>query len=262
MSEAAPRLFADADAYQRFMGRWSSRLAQKFLDFAGLKDGERVLDVGAGTGSLIAAIAERAPRAAISGIDPSPEYVAYAAARVPHAAVQVGDAQALPFEDASFDRTLCQLVMNFIPDARRAAAEMRRVTRPAGTVAAANWNFDGMRMLGEFWDAVGPSPLVNRHGERGSAFTREELIELWRESGLTGVEAADISIVTEFASFDDYWLPFLLGQGPAGVFAVALAPSEQAALRERLQARLLGGGPDRPFSLEARAFAVRGAVRK
>ncbi|HZV78463.1 MAG TPA: methyltransferase domain-containing protein [Candidatus Binatus sp.] len=262
MSGADQRLFADAQAYQDFMGRWSAVLAERFLDFAGLDDGDRVLDIGTGTGALIAAISRRAPRASIAGIDPSPEYIAFASARVPNASLQVGDAQSLPLKDATFDRALCQLVLNFIPDIVRAIAEMRRVTRSGGTVAAANWDLEsGMGMLTEFWDAVGPAGDINPYGERQSALTKEELVALWRETGLTDVTAVDIEFASDFTSFDDYWLPFMRGQGPSGKYTASLGQADRDALRDRLCARLTGGRTDKAFSLPTRAFAVRGIVR-
>lgn len=254
--------FEDAAAYERFMGRWSKLLAERFLDFAGLSDGERVLDVGCGTGNLSLAIIERGPSVSVAGIDPSRPFVELTRQRVPKGRFEVGDAQALPFEPESFDRTLCQLVLNFIPDCSRAVAEMRRVTKPGGTVAAALWDLSGgrMRMLDDFWEAVGGLSERSRWQEHATARTAEELVAMWHEAGLTGVDSSGLTISTGFRSFDDYWSPFLLGVGPAGACAVSLSPPEQAQVRERLRARVLGSRPDGPFALEARAFAVRGTV--
>ena len=245
------------------MGRWSAKLADEFLDFAGVENGERVLDVGSGTGNLALAIARRAARTTVIGIDPSAAYVAFARSRArPGLRFETGDAQALPFDDGSFDRALCQLVFNFIPDGRKAIREMRRVTRTDGVVAAALWDLarGGMRMLELFWEAVGPGANDARFGERTAAFTKEEINGLWNEAGLADIKVVDLSIDMEFASFDDFWTPFTLGQGPAGAYAASLPPTEQAALRERLRELVMGDRGDGPFSLPARAFAIRGAV--
>jgi SAM-dependent methyltransferase len=252
--------FDDAQAYQRFIGRWSGRLAERFLDFTGLNDGERVLDVGCGTGNLALTIAARAPLAQVIGVDPSAAYVEFARSRTksPNVQFMVGSAGELPFADSSFDRVLCQLVLNFIPDCSQALGEMRRVARPGAVIAAVLWQFGGMRLLDEFWAAAGPGDKDGRYGERSSAFTKEEVIALWNDAALSDVTAADLTISTDFESFDDYWSPFLLGQGPSGAHAVSLPPDEQRALRERLRDRVLSSRPDGPFSLEARAFAVRG----
>lgn len=261
MTESPKPFFADPEAYRRFMGRWSAKLARPFLDFAGLGESDNVLDVGSGTGNLALAIMERAPNARVTGIDPSPPYVEYAKAQVPSAHFETADAQALPFAAATFDRALCQLVLNFIPDPRRALEEMRRVTRPGATISAATWDLSGgMRMLDEFWEAVGDSAAGSPFAERTTTLTKEELVVLWSEARLARVDATDIVISTDFASFDDYWSPFLLGVGPSGAYATSLATQEQESLRERLRRRVLGGRPDGPFSLQARSFAVRGTV--
>ena len=256
--------FDNPEAYERFMGRWSARLAPLFLDFAGIRDNERVLDVGAGTGNLALAIHARAPSAHVAGIDPSPAYVEFARTRTasPNITFQQADASALPFPDHSFNRALCQLVFNFIPDCDRALRELRRVTQPGGVIAAVLWKLDGgMRMLDAFWEAVGPErERAARFGERPAAYTKEEIATLWNGAGLRDVTTADLLLPIEFASFEDYWSPFLLGQGPAGAYAVSLPPAEQVAVRERLRSLVLGSRADGPVSLPASAFAVRGTV--
>ena len=167
-TEAEAKMFAASAGYERFMGRWSRLLAPPFIAFAGVKNGDRVLDVGTGTGSVAAAVEASMPASEIVGIDPSQAFIAYAQknAKSARARFEVGDAQALKFKDASFDQTLALLVMNFIPDHNKAIAEMRRVTRPQGTVSACVWDYDaGMQMLRFFWDeAIALDPAIEPEG--------------------------------------------------------------------------------------------------
>lgn len=258
-------IFSEAQAYEQFMGRWSRRLAPLLVDFAGVRDGDTVLDVGSGTGALTAAVAKRAPSSPVVGIDPSASYVHFAQAQQGGTLIrfEVGDAQQLRFPAASFDRTLSLLVLNFVPDPRKAVAEMQRVTRASGVVAAAVWDYgEGMEMLRAFWDeAVALSRASASKDERHMPLCRAgELARLWRDQGLRDVVEEALTIETRFASFDDFWQPFLEKQGPAGAFAASLAPADQDALRQRLRRRLLGDGPDRMIRLHARAWAVRGRV--
>ena len=258
-------MFSEGDAYERFMGRWSRALAPRLVQFAGVGDGEAILDVGSGTGALTAAVVAAAPASRVVGIDLSPGYVTFASARVPGAGVrfEVGDAQQLQFADASFDRTLSLLVMNFIPDAAKALGEMMRVTRPGGTIAAAVWDYGaGMQMLRIFWDeAVALTPASERRDERHMPLSRRgELAALWRARGLQNVREEALTIESRFASFDDFWSPFLEKQGPAGAYVASLSGAEREQLRQRLRRRLLGGAADRAIVLDARAWAVRGRV--
>ena len=258
-------MFSGGDAYERFMGRWSREAAPILVKFAGVRDGDAVLDVGSGTGALTAAIAAAAPSSRIVGIDPAASYVAYARTRHPVERIrfEVGDAQLLRFADGSFDRTLSLLVLNFIPDRSKALGEMIRVTRAGGIVASAVWDYgQGMEMLRVFWDeAVALSPGADARDERHMPLCRKgELAELWRAHGLRDVSEAALTIRMRFSSFDDYWAPFLEQQGPAGDYVAALEAREREQLRLRLRRRLLGEGPDRPIELDARAWAVRGRV--
>jgi SAM-dependent methyltransferase len=257
-------LFSSADAYQRFMGRWSMRLAPDLLRFAGVHDHDAVLDVGCGTGALAFAAAHLTT-GPVTGIDPSADSVRFATTQspAPRLHFEVGDAQHLQLPTATFDQTLALLVINFIPDAEQAVRELKRVTKPGGVVSAAVWDYaEGMQMLRVFWDeAVALDPAVAARDERTMPWCRRgELATLWRAQGLTQVEEQTLSLHLHFGSFDDYWAPFLLGQGPAGAYAKSLSPERRAALEQRLRQRLLGGGADRPFDLEARAWAVRGVV--
>jgi SAM-dependent methyltransferase len=258
-------MFSEAQAYERFMGRWSRQLAPTLITFAGVSDGDAVLDVGSGTGALAAALARFSPSSRIVGIDPAASYVGFAQAQQSDDRIrfEVGDAQQLRFEDASFDRTLSLLVINFIPDPVKALTEMRRVTRHGGSVAAAVWDYgDGMQMLRAFWDeAVALNPASGAKDERHMPFCRSgELGAFWRKQGFEQVVEEGLTIQTRFAGFDDYWNPFLEKQGPAGAYVASLPLGERNQLRERLRRRLLGDGPDRPIVLSARAWAVKGVV--
>lgn len=258
-------IFAESDAYERFMGRWSRRLAPLLVKVASVGERDSILDVGSGTGALAFAIAEAIPSARVTGVDPSSSYVRYAQARTPSERVQflVGDAQMLQMPDAMFDKTLSLLVMNFIPDPAKAVREMMRVTRSGGIVAAAVWDYgEGMEMLRVFWDeAVALDATIAVRDERHMPLCRPgELAALWRANGLQQVEERPIVIDLSFASFDDYWLPFLGGQGPAGAYVTSLSETARAALEARLRKRLLGERRDAAFTLQARAWAVKGVV--
>ena len=205
------------------------------------------------------------PSSQVVGIDPAPAYVAYARSQQSGARVRFeeGDARQLRFETGSFDRTLSLLVMNFIPDPAAAVREMARVTRPGGTVAAAVWDYgQGMEMLRLFWDEVVKFiPAAEALDERHMPLSRQgELAALWRQHRFDDVSEEALTIETRFDSFDDYWSPFLEGQGPAGGYVQTLSDRQREQLRLRLRARLLDGRPDGPIVLRARAWAVRGAV--
>jgi SAM-dependent methyltransferase len=258
-------LFADSNPYERFMGRWSRLLAAQFAQFVAIGQQDSVLDVGCGIGSFSLTIADAFPSARVTGIDPSAAFVADAQKRGGDDRVQfmVGDAQALQFADATFDKTVSQLVLNFVPAREKALDEMIRVTRPGGVVAAAVWDYgDGMRMLRVFWDeacALDP-PLAARDEREMPLCKRGELAALWRARGFRDVEDRPIVVDLGFSSFDDYWGPFLGGQGPAGAYVVSLSEPRRAALEARLRDRLLTSRTDGPFVLQARAWAVKGTV--
>jgi SAM-dependent methyltransferase len=258
-------MFSEPQAYERFMGRWSRRLAPLLVRFAGVRDGDIVIDVGSGTGALTAAVEKIAPSSRIVGIEPTTSYVALAQSQYGSTRIhfEVGDAQQLRVDDDLFDCTLSLLVFNFIPDVRRALSEMKRVTKPKGTVAAAVWDYgEGMEMLRAFWDeAVAQAPASVAKDERNMPLCRRgDLAALWREQGLQDVVEDGLTVETRFASFDDFWTPFLERQGPAGAYTASLSADRREELRLRLRRRLLGTGPDTAIVLNARAWAVRGTV--
>lgn len=244
------------DAYDRFMGRYSRELAPVFADFAGVAAGQRVLDVGCGSGVLTEELARRLGADHVAGADPSPLLEA-TAQRVPGADLKQASAESLPWPDTSFDAALAQLVVHFMDDPAAGAAEMRRVTRPEGVVAACTWDFDGgMPLLGLFWQSVrafdpGADPETSPFDEGG-------LEALWRDSGLTDIEVDGLEVSTRYEDFDELWGSFQNGVGPAGQHVLALEPERQAAVRDEYFSRL--GEPSGSFTLDARAWAVRGRV--
>jgi SAM-dependent methyltransferase len=256
-------MFADARAYERFMGRWSELAAPQFAEFAGIPDRGEVLDIGSGTGSLALTIARLRPHCRVEGIDISREYIEFARARTrnPRLHFDEGDAQNLPFAAGTFAAATSLLVFNFIPNPAKALSEARRVTRVGGPISAAVWDYgDGMRMLRIFWDAAGGlDSAAGRFDEKHMPLCRKgELSELWTRGGLRKVQESPLAIIMRFTNFDDFWNPFLLGQGPAGAYVKRLHGNRVSALREEVRLRL--GGPRGPFNLPARLWAVRGEV--
>jgi len=255
--------FQDADRYEHLMGRWSRRLAPLLIRFGGLNDGDRVLDMGCGTGSLSFALPALADVGAAVGIDLTEAYVAAARAqnRDPRFTFDVGDARALPYADASFDRAFSCLVLQFIPDARKAVEEMRRVVRPGGTIAAAVWDgYSGLPSTRILWDIAGvldPSlerPLFRPLSGPG------EMKELWLDLGLRDVEQVSLLTHMEFQSFEDYWARFAGGEGPQGQYVVRLAVDKREVLKEHLRRAYVADRPDGPRSMVAVAWACRGTV--
>ncbi len=258
---------AGAEAYEQFMGRWSRRLAGPFIDFMGVRDGDTVLDVGCGTGSLTLAVAARANVAAATGIDLSEAYTAFARGRTDDGriAFDTGDAGALPYADGAFDRVAAMLVLNLVPDAAAAAAEMVRVARPGATVAAATWDLrGGLPMFRMFWDTAAAldAEAENARAVYFSApLTRPgELAHAWIGFGLRNVVQDHVTIRIDFDSFDDYWRPFLGKTGPAGTYVAGLTETRRESLMSRLRAAYESGDPDGPRSFAATAWVCRGSV--
>ncbi len=249
---------ASRSAYDRYMGRYSNQLAVAFLSFVGGEPGQRALDVGCGPGALTEVLATGLGGQHVAAADPSESFVAACSARVPDADVRRAAAADLPWNDAAFDLVVSQLVLNFLPDAEAGAAEMLRVTRPGGTIAACTWDYaDGMTMLRTFWDAARDVDAGAPDEARTMRFTTErELAELWESAGLTDIRTRSLEVSTTYVDFDDYWQPFLLGIGPGGAYATSLDAERLAQLRAACFERL--GRPGDSFTLSARAVAVSG----
>ena len=272
MSDGASRprprdAFDIGEAYEPYVGRWSRVVAREFLAWLAVPPGRRWLDVGCGTGALSGTILELAEPSSVVGVDPSAGFVAYARGRVanPRANFEVGDARALPVANAHFDVVVSGLVLNFVPanEHATALAEMRRAARPGGTVAAYVWDYAGeMQLMRRFWDVAAdldPAAAALDEGRRFSICSPDALTALFRDGGLDRVEVRAVDIPTVFRDFDDYWLPFLGGQGSAPSYVTTLGEDHRTALRDRVRSRL-PIAPDGSISLVARAWAVRGAA--
>lgn len=248
------------DAYERYVGRWSRRLAVPFLDGLGVADGLDWLDVGCGTGALTEAIIDTRAPASIVGVEPSAGFLETAAERLGgRAELLQGSADALPLADSSVDVVVFGLVLNFVPDAQSAIAEAVRVVRPGGVIAATVWDYgDGMQFLRIFWDVAAEldrAAAAHDEAVRFPLCDPETLRQEFAAAGLTGVAVRAVEIPTVFADVDDYWRPFLGGQGPAPGYVAGLEP----AARERLRDHLIGHLPirdDGTIALTARAWAV------
>ncbi len=243
------------DVYDRYMGRYSVLLSPQLADLAGVRHGQRALDVGCGPGALTAELVSRLGSGAVSAVDPSASFVAAARKRNPGVDVAQASAERLPFPDASFDATLAQLVIHFMSDPVAGLAEMRRVTRRGGVVAACVWDHAGDQgPLNVFWHAARElDPEVEDESEL--AGTREgQLAELFEAAGLREVEATTLTASLEHPSFEEWWEPFTRGVGPAGSYLAGLDPARRTALRDRCRASLPAG----PFVVDAVAWAARG----
>ena len=244
-----------ADAYDRFMGRYSRPLAPQMADLAGIARGQRALDVGCGPGALTTVLVQRLGADAVTAVDPSTPFVEAARARHPGVDVRQASAETLPFPDAAFDAALAQLVVHFMTDPVAGLAEMRRVTRREGVVAACVWDHaGGLGPLGLFWRAARElDPGVVDEGRLPGA-RAGHLAQLSRAAGLRAVEESTLDADLVHPTFNDWWGPFERGVGPAGAYVATLDPQRRVDLRDRCHAELGDG----PFAIPARAWAVRG----
>lgn len=261
--ERAADAWEQGSPYERYVGRWSRRVAPPFLAWLGIPSGRRWLDVGCGTGALCASILDHCAPASVTGVEPSDGFLKTARDSLAGRATFLqGSAGAIPLPDASVDTVVSGLVLNFVPDPRAAMAEMLRVTERGGTIAAYVWDYAGkMELMRQFWDAaveLDPKAASLDEGVRFPLCQPEALEKLFTAAGLKQVAVNSIDVPTPFANFDDFWQPFLGGQGPAPTYAMSLDDSARARLRERVHARVETAA-DGPISLIARAWAVRGS---
>jgi ubiquinone/menaquinone biosynthesis C-methylase UbiE len=255
--------WASGDTYEPYVGRWSRLVAREFLSWLKAPKNMRWLDVGCGTGALSQTILDGVAPSLVEGVDPSENYVSYARAHITdgRARFDVGDARTLPYQTASFDIVVSGLALNFVPEPPVAVSEMARVTRVGGTVALYVWDYAGeMQLMRYFWDAAATLDWSAKELDEGKRFpicNRNRLLQLFHNAGLKQTEARAVDVPTVFHSFDDYWIPFLGGQGPAPSYAMSLSEDHRIELRELIRSRLpvkSDGGID----LIARAWAVRG----
>ena len=246
--------------YEQYVGRWSRQVAPLFLSWLDVPAGRRWLDVGCGTGALCAAILDRCFPTSVAGVEPSEGFLKTAKDNLAgRAQLHPGSATAIPLGDASVDVVVSGLVLNFVPDQPAAIREMARMTGPGGMIAAYVWDYAGkMELMRAFWDAAAaldPQAAKLDEGVRFPLCRPEALEALFAGAGLKGVEVKPIDLPTPFADFDDYWRPFLGGQGPAPAYAMSLDETARARLRDRIRERLPTAA-DGSISLTARAWAA------
>ncbi len=246
-------------AYEQYIGRWSRRVAPLFLSWMDQPAGRRWVDVGCGTGALSAAILDHCSPASLVGIEPSDGFLKVAVQTLgTRARFLSGSAGSLPLADRACDVVVSGLVLNFIPDLPAALAEMVRVVSPQGTIGAYVWDYaEKMEPIRYFWDAavtLDPAAASLHEAARFPICNPAGLRNAFQSAGLTHVETAPLDVTAEFAAFEDYWHPFLGGQGPAPAYLASLPEARRAALKDILQARV----QSRPIALNARAWAIRG----
>lgn len=262
--QRVPDTWAHGRGYDAYVGRWSREIAPLFVEWLRQPPGLRWLDVGCGTGALTAAILEHARPATVDGVDPSEGFLEAAVAELgSRVTFHRAGAEALPIDDASIDVVVSGLALNFVPDLDRGLGEMTRVTVDGGVVAGYVWDYvERMELMRWFWDAaqaVDPTAVDLDERERFAGFTPEALTWRFTGAGLVDIETTGIEIPTVFRDFDDYWSPFLGGQGVAPSYAMSLDESTRGRLRERLR-ETLPIQDDGSIPLTARAWAVRGVV--
>lgn len=248
------------EVYDRFMGRYSTKLAAPFADASGIEPGQHVLDVGCGPGALTAELVRRVGAERVAAVDPAPQFVDAVLDRLPGVDARVGRAEELPYRDGQFDAALAQLVLHFVGDADATALEMRRVVQPDGVVGACVWDFHGgMRMLRLFWDAALAVDPDAPDEARTRRFGREgEIVELFERAGLGDVTPGSLEVEVTYADFEDFWTPFLSTTGPAGQYLAELDEEKRARLHDELRTGV--GSPEGPFKLSASAWCATGRV--
>lgn len=260
---SAKDVWAAGDLYEPYVGRWSRLVAREFLGWLDVKRGKQWVDVGCGTGALTQTILDVADPRSVVGVDPSDAFISYAADHVTdaRATFRTADARELPLEDSSVDVAVSGLVLNFVPEPERALAEKTRVLRSGGLAAAYVWDYaDKMELMRYFWDAAAaldPAAAELDEGPRFPICAPDALETAFTAAGLSDVEVRAIDVPTRFESFDDYWTPFLGGQGPAPAYAMSLDEAHRAALRERIR-QALPASSSGSIDLIARAWAARG----
>jgi SAM-dependent methyltransferase len=257
--------WGSGDRYEPYVGRWSRAVADRFVTWLRPAPGGRWIDVGCGTGALTDTVLAAAAPSSVLAVDRSAAYLAYARPRLAGrpGVVGVADAAALPAVSGSADYVVSGLMLNFLPDPARALAEMTRAGRPGGVVAAYVWDYaDGMQPIRTFWDAAvaidaGAAELDERR--RFPLCRPDRLAALFDHAGLTQVDTTSLTVPAVFGDFEDYWTPFLGGQGPAPTYCVNLSRSARQELRDRLRSSVPRSA-DGSIPLSARAWAVRGTV--
>ena len=265
MAKTVSDTWERGDPYERYVGRWSRLAAPRFLAWLGVPAGRRWLDVGCGTGALSAAILDQCAPASVAAVEPSPGFREVAARNLSgRAELHAGNAAQIPLADGAVDVVVSGLVLNFVPDTRAALREMSRVASRGGAVAAYVWDYAGkMELMRIFWDAaveLDSEAAALDEGRRFPLCRPEALEQAFSAAGLERVNVTSLEVATRFADFDDYWRPFLGGQGPAPAYAMSLTEERRARLRESIRSRLKGD--DSGILLLARAWAVRGTVSK
>jgi SAM-dependent methyltransferase len=237
-------------------------LATHLISLAGLKRGDRVLDVGCGTGQLTAALAESVGGENVAALDPAAAVVEVCRARVPAADVRVGSADALPFADAEFDAVFAQLVINLVDDPLAAVREMARVAQVGAPVVACVWDDEEMPLLRSFWDATraaAPEATANVSDRAQVGLADPSALHRWWEAaGLEDVALGEFEVTADYLDFDDLWFPFEAGVGHSGRIYASLDPEQQAKARADAHQRL--GSPSGPFRLVAKAHSVYGVA--
>jgi len=246
-----------ADAYARFMGVYSEKLAVELADAAGVTAGQRALDVGCGPGALTAVLAERLGSEHVAALDPSEPFVEAARTRLPGVDIRLASAESIPFDDDSFDLALAELVVQFMTDSVAGVSEMARVTKPGGRIAACIWDHGTDRgALSPFWKVARTldAALDDESGQFGAR--DGQLAQLFEQVGLHDVRSMLLTVHRDYGSFDEWWEPFTWGVGPAGAYVRGLDDDARETLKQACASSLPAG----PFTIDASAWTAIGTV--